>query len=600
MYPIFGLGDVKLYVKNKFGIISVKDFGAKGDGVTDDTVALQRAIDYGGPLFFPIGIYLISRHLQVRNSKSLSLYGVAGNRPKVIIKTMGSYPDYNMIQGWDDSWYATGENNKDVPPADLSSYANNIDRYINIRNIQFYIASGCANEVSPIDLVAAQETSFLDGLIFNGVDGVDKGVPIRIRPALTTGTEISFNGLKMSNIVVYSDKWRSELILSKGGSDVDVDNWVTSPVAHKDSPFQLAPMDVTMRNIHCEAYATAKAKFLITSTEFSIFQSFVTIHDGEGDIFEVNNPQADSGYNYSGININELKIYPYAGVLTNITNRDTMNIVSDTSQAGSFSLALKTNGLFIDRVYHANRTEFSGSDGNGNYLNKSFYQSAGWHDLGTLTYLSANSVTIPGNYTATNTSGNPAMQTGIRLRFKQGGSWRYMVVASPGGSTPTTYNTSNGLSTIRATGGSDYVFDNAPITDAQYSNLENPDGWPGFFNAAPTYPSGFSTPPATVLQRFKVNGNLCTLEHRDVTNGVSNAATFTISIPIKAITLTNYSVNSIATCVDNGSLLAAPSMVNIASGYDHVSLGKDWTATGNFTASGNKRCNGFTIMYEID
>lgn len=44
--------------------VSVKDFGARGDGVTDDTDAIQEAIDYvdrygGGVVNFPIGVFLI-------------------------------------------------------------------------------------------------------------------------------------------------------------------------------------------------------------------------------------------------------------------------------------------------------------------------------------------------------------------------------------------------------------------------------------------------------------------------------------------------------------------------------------------------------------
>lgn len=44
--------------------VNVKDFGAKGDGVTDDTVAIQTAIFYinsigGGTLYFPNGVYMI-------------------------------------------------------------------------------------------------------------------------------------------------------------------------------------------------------------------------------------------------------------------------------------------------------------------------------------------------------------------------------------------------------------------------------------------------------------------------------------------------------------------------------------------------------------
>ncbi|RAU96880.1 hypothetical protein DQG13_20040 [Paenibacillus sp. YN15] len=52
-------------------VLNVKDFGAKGDGVTDDTAAIQAAIyalGYaGGVLYFPKGIYLISDTLNVGN-----------------------------------------------------------------------------------------------------------------------------------------------------------------------------------------------------------------------------------------------------------------------------------------------------------------------------------------------------------------------------------------------------------------------------------------------------------------------------------------------------------------------------------------------------
>lgn len=45
------------------GIVNVKDFGAVGDGVHDDTAAIQRAIDshHEATVYFPNGQYLISR-----------------------------------------------------------------------------------------------------------------------------------------------------------------------------------------------------------------------------------------------------------------------------------------------------------------------------------------------------------------------------------------------------------------------------------------------------------------------------------------------------------------------------------------------------------
>lgn len=42
---------------------NVKDFGAVGDGVTDDTAAIQLAFDEGGVIYFPSGTYLISAKL---------------------------------------------------------------------------------------------------------------------------------------------------------------------------------------------------------------------------------------------------------------------------------------------------------------------------------------------------------------------------------------------------------------------------------------------------------------------------------------------------------------------------------------------------------
>ncbi len=66
-------------VKNKVklnDVVSVKDFGAKGDGVTDDTAAIQAAItaNAGGVIFFPAGVYKITSTILV-SANSTRLVG---------------------------------------------------------------------------------------------------------------------------------------------------------------------------------------------------------------------------------------------------------------------------------------------------------------------------------------------------------------------------------------------------------------------------------------------------------------------------------------------------------------------------------------------
>lgn len=90
--------------------VSVKDYGAKGDGVTDDTQAIQEAIDNNSSVFFPEGNYIISQAIVI-NKSNVSIIG--SNKINCIITRRGEntsglesltiqgYPvDYDVLAGF--------------------------------------------------------------------------------------------------------------------------------------------------------------------------------------------------------------------------------------------------------------------------------------------------------------------------------------------------------------------------------------------------------------------------------------------------------------------------------------------------------------------
>jgi len=78
-------GSVTTTVQSKLReIVSVKDFGAVGDGVTDDTTAFQSAVNslssVGGTVFVPSGSYLIGQISWVKDGVTIAGDAVSGSR----------------------------------------------------------------------------------------------------------------------------------------------------------------------------------------------------------------------------------------------------------------------------------------------------------------------------------------------------------------------------------------------------------------------------------------------------------------------------------------------------------------------------------------
>lgn len=93
-YTVSGIGSVERSVSDKVReSVSVKDFGAVGDGITDDTIALQNALSAHDSITIPSGSYLISGTLEMGNFKALTGLG----QKSIIQCQSGSFDAIHLI-----------------------------------------------------------------------------------------------------------------------------------------------------------------------------------------------------------------------------------------------------------------------------------------------------------------------------------------------------------------------------------------------------------------------------------------------------------------------------------------------------------------------
>lgn len=110
-----------------------KDFGAKGDGSTNDTTSIQNAINYvatsGGVLFFPIGTYMVAKLKVPSNVILKGVYGLS------ILKLLSGQPAGSwVIQNTD---FTNGNSNIVFDSLVLDGNASAYLTDINVTTTQF-------------------------------------------------------------------------------------------------------------------------------------------------------------------------------------------------------------------------------------------------------------------------------------------------------------------------------------------------------------------------------------------------------------------------------------------------------------------------------
>lgn len=173
--------------------VSVKDFGAVGDGVADDTAAIQAAIDATNCLFFPAGTYNISGPA-TNTTTAVALKGnleIFGEGANTVIRQLGNTLNGFSVNPLNGGTPNIADNTKDIYIHDMSftmeltsfrEFQHSINanavtnlliercRFVGWRGDAVYIGSGVGVERHNENVTV--QDCFFDGINKNNRNGI--------------------------------------------------------------------------------------------------------------------------------------------------------------------------------------------------------------------------------------------------------------------------------------------------------------------------------------------------------------------------------------------------------------------------------------------
>jgi Pectate lyase superfamily protein len=126
--------------------LSVRDFGARGDGITDDAPAIQKALD--GPrrvITIPEGIYLVGETLRIGSERTLIAHplavirladGAARNAGDFLLANADYHAGNHHITVSGGIWDGNNENNRRGPDGSRESCTGVAINFVNVQHLR--------------------------------------------------------------------------------------------------------------------------------------------------------------------------------------------------------------------------------------------------------------------------------------------------------------------------------------------------------------------------------------------------------------------------------------------------------------------------------
>lgn len=248
------------------GIINVKDYGAKGDGITDDTDAIQHACNLGKSVLIPDGTYIISSPISI-DSISFTMC------PQAQLKASSNFNgDFMLVftkteHDWAQMKYLQGGS------LDANLKCNGVHiqkaRHVFIRDMTIYRPKSIGFQLDEPSSDYMSSDCYMDHLnVVNMTEGFDYGFVIN-------GYDNNIRFLRTYGAVV-------GIQLNGGGnflSDCHVGNWKHDHKWEASAGFELNGYDQKFISCYSDGFQTG---FLINSGyNHHIYNCYVTDISGD-------------------------------------------------------------------------------------------------------------------------------------------------------------------------------------------------------------------------------------------------------------------------------------------------------------------------------